>query len=422
MARLPHSAGFATEDAMRLAMSHSPLIASLSRHKLTVGLLVMQVALTFAIVCNVASIVGHRLAQMHLPSGVAENELALIESISVDETANQQAKHDADLAALRGIAGVTSVAAVDALPLSGNNWSNGISVAPNGRPITTASAYVGSQDAMRALGTHLVAGRLFLPAEFIPLDTAHDWSGLDHVSATIITQSLAAKLFPGQDPLGKVIYPGDGPVRIVGVVDTLLRPTLDESEGNNYATLFPMLPDGADVTYVLRTAPQDRERVLKEAQRVLAALDSNRVLRKPQTFEHMRGEYFRRDRTMISLLLAAALGLLLVTSAGIAGLASFWVQQRQRSIGIRRAVGATRSDILRYFQTENLVIVGGGVALGVALAYLLNMLLMEHYALQRLPWIYAPLGAMALCALGQVAVLGPALRASWVPPVVATRG
>lgn len=403
-------------------MSHSPLIASLTRHKLTVCLLVMQVALTCAIVCNVAAIIGHRLTQMQLPSGIEENELTLIESISVDESANQLAKHDADLAALRAISGVRAVAAVDSMPLSGNNWSNGISLVPNGPAIADATAYDGTQDRFATLGLHLTAGRLFLPEEYLPLDAAHDWNGINHVPSTIITQALAAKLFPGQNPLGKVIYPGDGPVRIVGVVDRLLRPTLDESEGNNYATLFPLLPDGAGVNYVMRTAPEDRDRVLKEAQRVLTALDNHRVLRHPQTFEQLRADYFRRDRTMISLLIAAACALLLVTAAGIAGLASFWVQQRRRSIGIRRAVGATRKDILRYFQTENMVIVGTGVVLGAALAYGLNLLLMEHYALQRLPWFYVPVGAAALCLLGQLAVLGPALRASVVPPVVATRG
>lgn len=403
-------------------MSHSPLIASLMRHKLTVGLLVMQVALTCAIVCNVAAIIGHRLAQMQMPSGVAENELALIESISVDESANQLARHDEDLAALRGIPGVVSVAAVDSLPFSGNNWSNGLSLVPNGPSLTTATAYSGTPDEMRTLGMDLVAGRLFLPEEYIPLDAKHDWAGINHVPSTIVTQALATKLFPGGDALGKVIYPGDGPVRIVGVVDHLLRPTLDESEGSGYATLFPMLPDTATITYVMRTAPRERERVLADAQRLLARLDGNRVLRKPQTFTQLRDDYFRRDRTMISLLLAAALGLLLVTAAGIAGLASFWVQQRRRSIGIRRAVGATRRDILRYFQTENVVIVGVGVVLGAVLAYGLNRLLMEHYALQRLPWFYVPVGAVVLWGVGQAAVLGPALRASWVAPVVATKG
>nr|WP_199043368.1 FtsX-like permease family protein [Dyella sp. ASV24] len=403
-------------------MSHSPLIASLTRHKLTVGLLVMQVALTCAIVCNVASIIGHRLAQMRASSGVVENELTLIESVSVDESANQLAKHDTDLAALRGIPGVQSVAAVDSLPLSGRNWSNGIAFEPNGPSMTSATAYSGTPEELRTLGLRMVAGRLFLPEEYISLDAAHDWTGINRVPSTIISRSLAEKLFPGKDPLGKVIYPGDGPVRIVGVVEQMLRPTLDESESSGYVTLFPMLPDTASITYVMRSAPQDRDRILQQAKRVLTSLDSNRVLRNPQTFSDLRDNYFRRDRTMISLLLSAALALLLVTAAGIAGLASFWVQQRRRSIGIRRAVGATRQDILRYFQTENFVIVGAGVVLGVVLAYGLNMLLMERYALERLPWFYVPAGALVLCLIGQAAVLGPALRASTVPPVVATRG
>jgi putative ABC transport system permease protein len=153
----------------------------------------------------------------------------------------------------------------------------------------------------------------------------------------------------------------------------------------------------------------------------LNRLDGNRILRHPQSFAHMRSDYFSRDRTMIGLLLAAAIGLLLVTAFGIAGLASFWVQQRRRSIDIRRAIGATRSDILRYFQTENFLIVGLGIALGIALACVLNALLMQRYELPRLPLAYLPIGAVALWLLGQFAVLGPALRAAAVPPMVATR-
>lgn len=403
-------------------MPRSPMLASLTRHKLTVLLLVLQVGLTCAIVCNVASMIGHRTTQMRLPSGVAENELVLLESISVAEGEDPLVRHDADLAALRTIPGVRSVVAVDALPFNGNNWSNGIATTPNGDTPLAATAYIGTPGELATLGLRLVAGRDFLPDEYLPVDSGHDWAGINRVPSTIVTRALAEQLFPGQDPLGKIIYPGNGPIRIVGVVEHLLRPTLDETAGNEYATLFPMLPDSASVTYVLRTAAQDRERVLKRATDVLTSLSGSRVLRHAQTFTDLRDDYFRRDRTMIVLLLAAATGLLLVTAAGIAGLASFWVQQRGRSIGIRRAVGATRENILHYFQIENFLIVSGGIALGVVLAYALNLLLMEHYALQRLPWFYLPIGAISLWLLGQLAVLGPALRAAAVPPVVATRG
>ena len=398
-----------------------PLVASLTRHKLTALLLVLQVSLTCAIVCNVAFMIVERVQLLRQPSGVAENELVSIDSTDLDDNAQPLVRHDTDLAALRAIAGVKSAAAVDALPFNHHDWTNGIALVQDGPTRATATAFNGTPDELATLGLHLVEGRGFLPNEYVPLGSSHDWSGIDQVPVTIVTRALAEKLFPGQDPLGKAIYPDEKPVRIVGVINHLLRPQAHESADNDYATVFPMLPDANSVTYVLRTAPQDRARVLKQATEALDRVHGNRILRHAQTFEQLRADFFHRNRTMIALLIAAAMGLLIVTALGIAGLASFWVQQRRRSIGIRRAVGATRRDILRYFQWENFLIVGAGVALGAVLAYGLNMLLMQQYEQPRLPMLYPAIGAFALWLLGQLAVLGPALRAASVPPVVATR-
>jgi len=398
-----------------------PLVASLTRHKLTALLLVLQVSLTCAIVCNVAFMIVERVQLLRQPSGVAENELVSIDSTDLDDNAQPLVRHDTDLAALRAIAGVKSAAAVDALPFNHHDWTNGIALVQDGPTRATATAFNGTPDELATLGLHLVEGRSFLPNEYVPLGSSHDWSGIDQVPVTIVTRALAEKLFPGQDPLGKAIYPDEKPVRIVGVINHLLRPQAHESADNDYATVFPMLPDANSVTYVLRTAPQDRSRVLKQATEALDRVHGNRILRHAQTFEQLRADFFHRNRTMIALLIAAAMGLLIVTALGIAGLASFWVQQRRRSIGIRRAVGATRRDILRYFQWENFLIVGTGVALGAVLAYGLNMLLMQQYEQPRLPMLYPAIGAFALWLLGQLAVLGPALRAASVPPVVATR-
>jgi putative ABC transport system permease protein len=113
--------------------------------------------------------------------------------------------------------------------------------------------------------------------------------------------------------------------------------------------------------------------------------------------------------------------MLAVTAVGIVGLTSFWVGQRRRQIGIRRAVGASRGHIRYYFQTENFLLTTAGVVLGMGLAFLLNVYLMRHYEMRMMPWYYLPVGAIALWTLGQLAALGPAVRASAVPPVVATR-
>jgi putative ABC transport system permease protein len=110
-----------------------------------------------------------------------------------------------------------------------------------------------------------------------------------------------------------------------------------------------------------------------------------------------------------------------ITGLGIVGLASFWVQQRTRQIGIRRALGATKRDIVHYFQLENFILATIGIVLGMLLAYGINLWLMDKYGVPRLPSEFLPIGALLLWLLGQVAVLGPALRAAGIPPAIATR-
>ena len=137
--------------------------------------------------------------------------------------------------------------------------------------------------------------------------------------------------------------------------------------------------------------------------------------------EALRSDYYQRQRSMVWLLSTVIVALLVVTALGIVGLASFWVQQRTKQIGVRRALGATRGQILRYFQTENFLLATVGIILGMVLAFGINQLLMSKYELPRLPLLYLPVGALALWLLGQVAVFWPARRAAAVPPAVATR-
>jgi putative ABC transport system permease protein len=124
---------------------------------------------------------------------------------------------------------------------------------------------------------------------------------------------------------------------------------------------------------------------------------------------------------MAYLLVGVSIALLIITALGVVGLASFWVQQRTRQIGIRRALGATKGDILRYFQAENFILATLGIVVGMVLAYGINLWLMDKYQVARLPAEFLPIGAAVLWLLGQIAVLGPAMRASLIPPAIATR-
>lgn len=121
------------------------------------------------------------------------------------------------------------------------------------------------------------------------------------------------------------------------------------------------------------------------------------------------------------LSLIVSCSFLLTCLVNVAGLMQARFMRRAPEIGVRRVLGATRGDILGYFQTENFLIVSGGVVLGSVLGVLANVALMRQYELARMPWWLLAVGAVLLWLLGQLAVLGPARRAAAVSPVEATR-
>jgi putative ABC transport system permease protein len=160
---------------------------------------------------------------------------------------------------------------------------------------------------------------------------------------------------------------------------------------------------------------------MQAAQKRLFEVNRGRILEKVRTIAEARAAGYRDDRGLAVILGVVCAALLAVTAFGIVGLTSYWVTQRRRQIGIRRALGATRSAITRYFQIENLLIASTGAALGVALAIALNLWMVSSFEMARLHLSYALIGALVVLLLGQLAVLWPALRAASIPPALATR-
>ena len=406
-------------------MDIRPILSTLRRHKTAAALIVLEIALTCAIVCNALFLVSQRVDKISQASGVAENELVVVRASGIGTQTNAMARTREDVAALRAVPGVTSAAKVNQLPFRPSSSNTSISrERDQERPTTSVALYMFNEDGLSALGLQLVAGRDFLPGEYIDFEEARKSASTtpDKASAVIVNQAVAEKMFPGQNALGKSFYMGRQVLHVVGVVAALAPPT----NWNNNTTMSMILPVRTDFSnggpYVLRTSPERRDEVLKGALAALERNDPNRLVREKLSYEDQRSDYFKNDRAMVGLLVTVCIALLVVTAMGIVGLASFWVQQRSKQIGIRRALGATRGQVLRYFQTENFLLASLGIVLGMLAAYAINLWLMNMYELPRMPLLYLPLGALLLWALGQIAVFGPARRAAAVPPAVATRG
>ena len=408
-------------------MDIRPILTTLRRHKTAAALIVFEIALSCAIICNAVFLISNRLELMNRTSGLAENEIVRVQLTGINNNKDARAVTQADLAALRGLPGVKAATVSNQVTFGNSSWNSGVSLKQEQPfPNLSATTYFGDEQLIDTLGLNLIAGRRFNSDEYVnyeDFDKLPDDAG---VPAAIITKVVAEKLFPGENAVGKNFYSwGSKPIRIVGVVDHLARPNNRGGAAEyEYAVLFPIrVTYEVGGNYLLRVDPSRRDETLKAAIATLEKNGPTRIILNEysMTLEQMRRDFYQQDRSMAWLLVAVCIALLVVTALGIVGLASFWVQQRTKQIGVRRALGATRGQVLRYFQTENFLLATLGIVIGMIGAFGINQMLMSSYELPRLPALYLPIGAVVLWALGQVSVLGPARRAAAVPPAVATR-
>ena len=405
-------------------MEIRPILSTLSRHKAAAALIVLEVALSCAIICNAVFLISTRVERMQRPTGLAESEIVRINVAGIGKNDNADALVKQDIASLRALPGVKAVSSLNHVPFDNSSWNTSISLQrEQERPNMNAGTYLG-ENLIDTLGLTLVEGRDFTADEYANWSALNETNAKVNIPAAILTRGAAEKLFPGESAVGKNIYAwnsDNAPHRVVGVVDTLIRPNDNGGPAQAQYTVILPIRDMTMGTFALRTTPERRDEVLKAAVAALEKNSARRSILRQHSFTDVAAKYYRQDRAMAWLLVSVIVALLVVTALGIVGLASFWVQQRTKQIGVRRALGATRGQILRYFQVENFLLATVGIVIGMLMAYAINQLLMGRYELPRLPLSYLPIGAVALWLLGQIAVYGPARRAAMVPPAVATR-
>lgn len=417
-------------------MSIHPIFKALAKHKSGVVLISLQIALTLAIVCNAVFIIAHRIERVNRPTGITEKNLILVTQEWVNPPAlgnpsgidKLDSMQRQDLATLRHLPGVAGVASINSLPLLQSSWNGVLSPKPDIKigdqsAYKRTALYVTDRHALKTLGLRLVAGRNFRADEVGQMTFADGYA-----AQVLITRALADKLFADGHALGQSVYlNGSGqPSTVIGVVARMQTPNVS-TFGRNFvwnSTLLPGRMVNSYSRYAIRTKPGQMASVMKAIKPALYKANPMRVMDDDavRSFASIRAKAYQRDIGMAILMGVISLILITVTGAGIVGLSSFWVGQRHKQIGVRRALGARRLDILRYFQTENLIIAGMGAVAGIVMAVGLNLTLMQQLAMQRLPIWVVLAGVVLVLVLGQAAVFVPARRASRISPASATRG
>ncbi len=400
-------------------MELGPIWRAILRNKGGYLLIALQIAVTMAIMVNSIAIIQERKAQIARPSGTDENNIITLSSIAFAPESDMRSMIDEDLAMLRGLPGVRDAIATNSFPLRGGGWSMGLALEPGaGHDGVGTAIYFSDEHAIDAFGTNLIEGRNF---------AANDVTWNDEETGTwptigIITQGLADEMFPDEEGsiVGKTVYINDNdPVQIVGVLDRLQAPWGGWDRVEN-SMLIPLRRDDEYVRYVIRAEPGYRDELIPQIEAELAK-NRDRIIEDVRTMNEVRHRSYLGDAAIVTMLTFIVVLLTAITGFGIVGLASTSVSRRTRQIGVRRALGATRPAILRYFMIENFIVSSVGILVGGILAIALNIAMVQAFALTPLAWYVVPIAMIVLWIVGQAAVAGPARRASNISPAIATR-
>src|SRR5574337_1163746 len=334
-------------------MTLHPMIAALRRHKAGVVLIALQIALTLAIVCNAVFIIGQRVERVNRPTGMDERNLFIVSQQWVGAPSGDDPASIDKLDSLQqaDLPDVASVAPINSLPLLNSSWNGALALKPgNGDFNGTRTTYYFTDDrALATLGLRLVAGRNFTAAEV----NHHGFRDQTSPSVVMVTTALGDKVFPQGGAMGKGVYINGGstPSTIIGVVARMQVPGTG-SWTNSFAwnaTIEPVRLNAYFSRYAIRAKPGRLEAAMREVTPTLYKVNPMRVLDDDsvRSFADVRARAYRADVGMAILMGVICLILLAVTAAGIVGLTSFWVGQRHRQIGVRRALGGAQSSVDR---------------------------------------------------------------------------
>ena len=399
-------------------MEFRPILSAMLRNKTGAILVGLQIALTLAVVANSVSIIMTRAEKIGRPPGIDSENLIFVQSYGFGPNYDQRSTIDDDLRLLRSLPGVVSASPISQIPMSGGGSSTNLGAEQTREKVTINTNHFSiDEHGVEALGVKLVEGRNFTQSE---IQFNPDPNNSDFVPFVILNKDAAKAIFGTEHAVGKTVYDLSHSAIVIGIMDNMLGSWVGWDKLTQ-VMLTPRIEAGPLARYVVRAQPGRRDALIADIEQKLSGTNPNRAITYVRPHQFYKERSYRADSRMVGFL-SVLIGLMVsVTALGIVGLASFHVSVRRKQIGTRRAVGARRVDIIRYFMLENWMLTTGGVIAGSVLAFAFGQWLSSAYSLPRLPPSYVAGGVVVLWILGQLAAFLPARRAAAIPPAIATR-
>ena len=182
-------------------MEIRPILSTLMRHKTAATLIVLEIALTCAIICNALFMIGERITFVNEASGLAEDELVRVQITGIGNDDNAAAQTRTDLAALRGMPGVTAATVLNQVPFTNSSWNSGVRIAPDQQQSSlVATGYLAEEGFIDTFGLKLVAGRNFNPGEYVDYQAWEETSPRPAVPGAIACGGYSVQPAPVEPP------------------------------------------------------------------------------------------------------------------------------------------------------------------------------------------------------------------------------
>lgn len=319
---------------------------------------------------------------------------------------------------LRAAPGVAAAGTIDALAIADDRQGTGFTIEQEAPSDAVESAIVNfafvSPGYFEAMGIPLLAGR-YVDMRDRP----------DSAPTIVINQSMARRYFGGRDPIGRRITVGfntRAPREVVGIVGDERHVSLDREAPPGVYVSYLQLASASRLTLVVRTAgdPAAAASIVRDT---VSAIDPQLAVYDMRTMEQIVGDSVSRPRFSALLLAIFAATALLLAAVGVYGVISQLVGQRTQEFGVRMALGASRSSLLRMVLTQALKLVAVGLVIGGIAAFasgrVVKTLLFNIAPTDALTYVAV---ALAFVVVAVLACAVPARRAATVDPMIALRG
>jgi predicted permease len=386
-------------------------------------LLVCEVALAFVLVIVAGLLAQSFVRLLSVDAGFRADHVLTFE-LSLPELKYPDPQHivtlyQGALHSLQSQPGIESAAIVETLPIGGATESTGIRI-PDWTPPTSgtrryANYTITSAGFFATVGAPVLRGR-----EFLESDTANS------MPVTVINEAMAKKFWPGQDAIGKQVGPGSPqyPVAtIVGIVANVKHLSLREEPGPEMYVPYTqkVWPSLLTMDVVLRTR-LDVASTVTSARNAIRAVDADLPIANVRPLASLVDDSVAQPK--FSMLLLAAFGVfaLILACVGIYGVVSYSVAQRTREIGVRAALGASRSNIFGMIVGQGARLAGLGIAIGIAAALGVTRTMSSFlYEVRPADPATFVVVCVILLSVTALACYLPARRATRVDPLVALR-